>query len=593
MMLERSSAISGISAVVLLVLTSLQWAGALPTQDWKRRSIYQVITDRFAKEAGKPDTCDELYDRGEKCTYGNYCGGTFDGIADKLDYIQGMGFDAIWISPVVSNTPCGYHGYWTQNLHKINPRFGGDEGLKKFVDAAHARGIAVMFDSVLNHVGPASKEAVAANSYAMYTPFDKQEYFHGTYANHSNAEHAPLTDGQSIRETGWMGYASELPDLAQDKFEVAQILVDWVKGLRAQYQIDGFRMDALPYVNKSFYQMLKKDALAGIFATGEVVIGGKGIDFAAGYQHQDPADKVDKVEGAVLDSVINYDLQDTLKHVFQEIDWTVELGPMHSVGQKPYDQPVTNYVDEFRKASANYKDVGALANFVSVHDQPRWMYRSPNWRTYKNAFVATFFLPGVPINYYGDEQGVRGGNMDNTCRPPLWRTGYDQSHPLYLFTKSVISARKEMLKSLSDKDIDDVKHLTATAYAMSFQRGTAVLVVQKVLPAAMSEEVINVMTDYEEGTVLCDALEGSNYCVTVGEAGTFKYMLSGLPKMLFPKAGKYYGVPLSERLDSAAVPTWAVPSLALVGFVTLAGMAWRSSKWSREGEIRESYSALA
>jgi alpha-amylase len=111
---------------------------------------------------------------GQKCPYGAYCGGSFYGIVDKLDYIQGMGFDAIWISPVVANTACGYHGYWTQYLHKINEHFGGEKGLKTFVDEAHKRGIAVMFDSVVNHVGPATVAAANANSYEMYEPFNKQ-----------------------------------------------------------------------------------------------------------------------------------------------------------------------------------------------------------------------------------------------------------------------------------------------------------------------------------------------------------------------------------------------------------------------------------
>lgn len=207
----------------------LQQSVALPTSAWKRRAIYQVITDRFAKEVGKPDTCDIHHDKGQICKYGSYCGGSFRGIAEKLDYIQGMGFDAIWISPVAENTACGYHGYWTQNLLKINHKFGGEKGLKEFVDAAHARGIAVMFDSVVNHVGPATVAAVAAKDYSMYTPFNESKFFHGTYGDHGMAQVAPLKDGQHIRETGWMGILGELPDLAQEKPEVAKIIKDWVK----------------------------------------------------------------------------------------------------------------------------------------------------------------------------------------------------------------------------------------------------------------------------------------------------------------------------------------------------------------------------
>jgi len=61
-------------------------------EQWKGRTIYQLLTDRFAKNDGSGGNCQNL---------GNYCGGGYRGIINNLDYIQGMGFDAIWISPIV------------------------------------------------------------------------------------------------------------------------------------------------------------------------------------------------------------------------------------------------------------------------------------------------------------------------------------------------------------------------------------------------------------------------------------------------------------------------------------------------------------
>lgn len=65
-----------------------------------------------------------------------------------------MGFDAIWISPVVDNYEKGYHGYWARNIYKINSRFGSRDDLKKLVQACHSRDIWVMVDVVANHVYP-------------------------------------------------------------------------------------------------------------------------------------------------------------------------------------------------------------------------------------------------------------------------------------------------------------------------------------------------------------------------------------------------------------------------------------------------------
>jgi alpha-amylase len=83
--------------------------------EWKTRTVYQILTDRFGRSDGSTSKCNNL---------GNYCGGTFKGIQKNLDYIKGMGFDAIWISPVVDNSPGGYHGYWAANWEKINSHFG-------------------------------------------------------------------------------------------------------------------------------------------------------------------------------------------------------------------------------------------------------------------------------------------------------------------------------------------------------------------------------------------------------------------------------------------------------------------------------------
>ena len=101
--------------VVSVLIVTSQGLG-----DWRGKAIYQILVDRFAKTADTTDGCDNL---------SLYCGGTFQGIINHLDYIQNMGFDGIWISPVIENTANGYHGYWAQNIYKINPFFGTENDL--------------------------------------------------------------------------------------------------------------------------------------------------------------------------------------------------------------------------------------------------------------------------------------------------------------------------------------------------------------------------------------------------------------------------------------------------------------------------------
>lgn len=138
--------------------TALLTAGAMAgtTAQWKQRSVYQVLTDRFAKSDGSTNACSNL---------SNYCGGTFKGMEAQLDYIAGMGFDAIWISPPIENTPGGYHGYWAKDWNSINPYFGSAQDLKDLVEAAHMKGIWVMVDVVGNHVGPIGTDFSQINPY--------------------------------------------------------------------------------------------------------------------------------------------------------------------------------------------------------------------------------------------------------------------------------------------------------------------------------------------------------------------------------------------------------------------------------------------
>ena len=172
-------------------------------EEWKSRTIYQVLTDRFAR----------TYDTG-KCNLSQYCGGSYRGIIDKLDYIKGMGFDAIWISPIVENTEGSYHGYHLTNLYELNPHFGTEEDFKALIQACHEKDIWVMVDVVGNHVGPVDTD------YSKITPFNSAEHYHdycdiNDWDNQWHVENCHL---------------SGLHDLKQENDWVTQKLLEWISG---------------------------------------------------------------------------------------------------------------------------------------------------------------------------------------------------------------------------------------------------------------------------------------------------------------------------------------------------------------------------
>jgi len=137
---------------------------AADTAAWKSRAVYQILTDRFARDdTANAAACSNL---------SGYCGGTWKGIQNHLDYVQGLGFDAIWITPVVDNLDGGYHGYWARNWEKLNSNFGSEDDLKNLVKAAHSKGIWVMVDVVANHVAP------VGDDFSQIYPFNKAEHYH-------------------------------------------------------------------------------------------------------------------------------------------------------------------------------------------------------------------------------------------------------------------------------------------------------------------------------------------------------------------------------------------------------------------------------
>lgn len=204
------------------------------------------------------------------CTdYMKYCGGSWVGIRQNLDYIRGMGFDAIWISPIVENAPDSYHGYFTRNFNELNPHFGTADELKAMVQAAHDRGILVMVDVVANHVAFTADVEGEPEDYTRITPFDKLEYYH------KDCKIEDWNDRWQLENCRLVG----LPDLDQDHPFVKTQLHAWVKKLVATYNFDGIRIDAVAHVRADFWPGFVE--ASGVFAMGEVLNGG--VEFVAPY----------------------------------------------------------------------------------------------------------------------------------------------------------------------------------------------------------------------------------------------------------------------------------------------------------------------
>jgi glycosidase len=213
-------------------------------------TIYMILPDRFANGNPNNDEFDFLDDRLDRAApYGRH-GGDLKGVADRLGYIADMGFTSVWLSPVLeSNVPVdSYHGYSTTDHYTVDPRLGSNEQLAALTASMRAKGIGLVMDQVLNHIGSGHwwmndlptrdwlnfQDAPVTTSHRRTSIMDP---------------HASGFDRQ--RQTkGWI--LESMPDLNQRNPLLADFLVQhsiwWVEYLGLQ----GIRVAALSYLDRNF-----------------------------------------------------------------------------------------------------------------------------------------------------------------------------------------------------------------------------------------------------------------------------------------------------------------------------------------------------
>ena len=362
----------------LLIFLLVSTISSKTKEEWRSRSIYQILTDRFAR------TSDTGY-----CNYNQYCGGNYQGIISKLDYIKGMGFDAIWVSPIVENTEGSYHGYHFTNLYNLNYHFGSEDDFKALVTACHNKDIWVMVDVVANHAGPVGTD------FGQINPFNSADHYHdwcdiNDWNNQWEVENCRLCG---------------LPDLKQENDWVTQKLCDWISDLVQKYNLDGIRIDTIMEVPKWFWDKFR--ASAGVFQIGEAFNGNP--SYVADYQNH-------------LDSVFNYPLYYKIKYSF--------CGSFRNLEYYWFNERNIFPAPEY------------AAVFVENHDNPRWLNECNDRSKFTNAVIFSLLWEGIPVFYYAGEQYYSGG-ADPNNREPLW-DNYNTNSQLYILLGKINALRKSV-----------------------------------------------------------------------------------------------------------------------------------------------------
>ncbi len=218
--------------------------------------IYLITPDRFANADVANDVVKTMNEKtiNRKDDYGRH-GGDIKGITNHLDYINEMGFTAVWPTPVLTNDMknASYHGYAMTDFYQVDPRFGTLEDYKDLSKSAKNKGIKLIMDQVANHIGLEHwwMKDLPANDWVNY----QDEYLKNNIVvtNHrrtTNQDAYASIKDRDLMSEGW--FVSTMPDLNQRNPLLAKYLIQnsiwWIETL----DLGGIRQDTYPYPNKQF-----------------------------------------------------------------------------------------------------------------------------------------------------------------------------------------------------------------------------------------------------------------------------------------------------------------------------------------------------
>ncbi|WP_051189190.1 glycoside hydrolase family 13 protein [Halalkalibacillus halophilus] len=367
---------------------------------WVKNTVwYQIFPERFANgdSSINPEITD---DWGDEPDYDNYFGGDFQGVIDHLDYIENLGVNGIYFTPIFkANTN---HKYDTMDYMEIDPQFGDKETFKKLIKACHDRGIKVMLDAVFNHSG------------FYFEPFqdvlthgENSKYVDWFHIHSFPIEYQPIPNYETF------AYEPKMPKLNTSNHEVKQYLLDVATYWIREFDIDGWRLDVANEVDHHFWRDFRnevKNVKEDVYILGEI-------------WH----DSLPWLRGDQFDAVMNYPLTEAALDFFvRDLKNHTEL--QHAVN---------------RSLAAYPKNANEVAfNLLGSHDTPRILTRCEgNVDQAKQLFLYLFTSIGSPCIYYGDEIGLTGGE-DPGCRKCMVWDESQQDHEMLEFTKKLIDLRK-------------------------------------------------------------------------------------------------------------------------------------------------------
>lgn len=394
---------------------------------WSDQIIYFALLDRVYN--GDKSNDDMGYNETNVDEETWFSGGDFAGLESKLDYIKDLGATAIWITPPVKNEWSegnfgGSHGYWASDFTAVDPHYGDLEAYKSFVDAAHEKGLYVIQDIVVNHVGDyfnisnndsmvwSKKRGTLPTNTPEQLPWsfnDPSNFTEDELLNNSFYNWTPAISDYNDKSQLFTYQLSNLDDMRTTNPVVRNLLRGYFRYWIDKVDVDAYRVDTVKYVEPGFFEGFvhsKEEGNKGIkehakdLGKDDFILFGESWDqdedFNASYTVGDNGEER-------LDSVIYFNLNFALRNVFGNGNPTSELA---------------NVLRD--RDSAGYLDSKRLVTFVDNHDMER-LNNSTTDKLVKEAYAFIMTIPGIPQLYYGTEQNFK------ERRAAMFKGGFKQN----------------------------------------------------------------------------------------------------------------------------------------------------------------------
>ena len=355
--------------------------------DWDEAVIYFAVTDRFFDgDASNNDAYGVGdYDTSAKKGGSSYHGGDFAGLTEKIDYLEDLGVNTIWITPIVENitddqhdaktdtATYGYHGYWASDFTELNKHLGTKEEFAALLDAAHSRGMKLMVDVVLNHAG-----------------YGTENYFNNILKDKDGNAIKMLRDSSNtVSGDDKLAPLSDLPDFVTEDSEVRNQLIEWQTEWMDEFDIDYYRVDTVKHVDSTTWSALK-NSLTKVNPDFKMI----GEYSGAGY-----ANTAGELGTGSMDALLDFDFNDFAKDF---------------VGGK-----ISTVENSLLKRNGVLNNTATMGNFLNSHDEDTLQYKLVNeskfseeeaYNLMKVAATLQITAKGQPVIYYGDELGQAGAN---------------------------------------------------------------------------------------------------------------------------------------------------------------------------------------